>query len=689
MGARLTLLLTALAGCWLGLEETRGAVAGGEGRVVKGQAPGSDGSATEVGAPGPDAGAETGGGTGSPTAWFAACDECAHQMCNEADVDPGSGIVVTPALYDTCFPPRTADNKAKDGPAKGQYIADLCQAVLDCVRSTGCWTQISGGQVIHHASDYFCYCGSVAGTGDCFVDGKADGPCREVIENAAETTMASTIVSGQFDPVAGKTAGRREHPHSRRASLVRTSPDKLGICASSCVPTDEPDAGTSGAGGQGGGGSAGSSGGAGVAGGVGGGAGGAGGSGTGGSVGCTTVTTISDACLKCQTVDNPQAGDRPGAGTPCDPISLTATSATDTDGNPYAIGWGPTSFESTAQAAATAALMRKIVALLPNSVHDNMNDTLSTASDINVSNGLLTLGTSNSSLLMHPENIATSGTALEEYRAAAIADATGTLGPPGLSTANAANNAKLGIYISTYAGNPTSAIGLADNLVTCALATPCQACLNASTTFQTTTVCPSNDGGVDAASLDGHEASTGGAGAAGQGGSGGTGSTGGSGGTRSTSGGTAGTVGAAGGGGGQALPCPDLDGDGIADCQQTLVSNAGFDHATTGWGEERGSTVTWISMDAQDQSASGALSVVNGDNNVADGSTLYAPSGTITTGASQCLPEPTSATYEVGVEVFVPPGQGEGAASLVIDSYLRRRIARPDHSGPSPFSARS
>ena len=99
---------------------------------------------------------------------------------------------------------------------------------------------------------YACYCGSVAGMGDCLVDGKADGPCREVIENAAETTVAQTIVSGQSDPFVAKAAG---------AAMAMLSTCELGplpngnpvVCADSCVAGLTPDAGqgadTAGAGG--------------------------------------------------------------------------------------------------------------------------------------------------------------------------------------------------------------------------------------------------------------------------------------------------------------------------------------------------------------------------------------------------------------------------------------------------------
>src|SRR5580704_16706008 len=51
-----------------------------------------------------------------------------------------------------------------------------------------------------------------------------------------------------------------------------------------------------------------------------------------------------------------------------DPTLLTYTSGFDADGNPIAIGWGPTTLPSAQQQQASAALIRAIAAGLPGSV---------------------------------------------------------------------------------------------------------------------------------------------------------------------------------------------------------------------------------------------------------------------------------------------------------------------------------
>ena len=116
-----------------------------------------------------------------------------------------------------------------------------------------------------------------------------------------------------------------------------------------------------------------------------------------------------------------------------DPLLLTNNITFDDDGNPVANGWGPNTFSTPEQKAAATALIRKIAALLPDSVRNNSNTGPYTATDVNVTNGLLVLGSSNDSLISHTGNIATSGTALTEYQNAAIADfVLGAAGPGGL-----------------------------------------------------------------------------------------------------------------------------------------------------------------------------------------------------------------------------------------------------------------
>jgi hypothetical protein len=160
--------------------------------------------------------------------------------------------------------------------------------------------------------------------------------------------------------------------------------------------------------------------------------------------------------------------------TPFDPTLLTYTSSEDPDtGDQIAIGWGPDTLPSQAQRDASRALIRRIAALLPNSVRNSTNTANATPGNQsnvpNPPNGLLTLGADPSSLFSGSNLADSSGTALEAFRAAAIADAAvpvSAADPGGLTAAAAANNGTLGAYIASNAVSPGSAIGIAVNIVT-------------------------------------------------------------------------------------------------------------------------------------------------------------------------------------------------------------------------------
>jgi hypothetical protein len=164
-----------------------------------------------------------------------------------------------------------------------------------------------------------------------------------------------------------------------------------------------------------------------------------------------------------------------------DPTLLTYTTGFDSDGNPIAIGWGPSTLPSVAQQNASAALIRAIAAGLPGSVRNSQNTANATpgtsaapssGSNLpNAPNGLLTLGAAPASLLSGT-NIGTDAatqTLLAAYAAAAVADsaesASDGVDPGGLTAAQAASTATLGAYIADNAVNPSSAIGIAVNIV--------------------------------------------------------------------------------------------------------------------------------------------------------------------------------------------------------------------------------
>jgi hypothetical protein len=190
-------------------------------------------------------------------------------------------------------------------------------------------------------------------------------------------------------------------------------------------------------------------------------------------------------------------------------------------------------------------------------------------------------------------------------------------------------------------------------------------------------------GGTGGAGDSGTGGSSGSAGAAGDSGSGsagqsGTSGTGGSGGGVGSggSGGTGGS-GGVGGAGGSDVPapisiggmqctatsdtCPDLNGNGVPDCTETLVMNAAFNTDISSWTAEPGAALVWNSTSAEDQKAgSGALAVTSK-------SVSKTTPGWIMQGAFQCVPVDSGSMYDVGAQLSVAanPGGGAGLVGLL------------------------
>jgi hypothetical protein len=164
-----------------------------------------------------------------------------------------------------------------------------------------------------------------------------------------------------------------------------------------------------------------------------------------------------------------------------DPNALTYTHSEDpSTGDQSPIGWGPSTLPSQAQTDAATALIRRIAALLPDSVRNSTNTAnaipgspSSPSSNVpNPANGLLILGVDPASLISGTNLAPAASSALEAFRTAAVADSAVPADPNdpgGLSTSAAANNATLSAYIADEAVDPSSAIGLAANIVTAAV----------------------------------------------------------------------------------------------------------------------------------------------------------------------------------------------------------------------------
>ncbi|HTA89556.1 MAG TPA: hypothetical protein VK745_08270 [Polyangiaceae bacterium] len=107
--------------------------------------------------------------------------------------------------------------------------------------------------------------------------------------------------------------------------------------------------------------------------------------------------------------------------------------------------------------------------------------------------------------------------------------------------------------------------------------------------------------------------------------------------------------------------CPDLDQDGVPDCQQTLVQNPSFQVDDSGWLVEQNVAAAWSQSDAQAHADSGSLRIE---------STLVSDlSGLTTVGVHQCLTV-TQAGYEAYAELLVPGSQRTvGTAGIELDFF--------------------
>ena len=299
------------------------------------------------------------------------------------------------------------------------------------------------------------------------------------------------------------------------------------------------------------------------------------------------------------------------------------------------------------------------------------------------------------------------------YKAAAIAD--GLLDPSTHTPLTmASSDTAFGNAIAPTTTNAKSAIGLANNIAQCAFAISFgidpdtgisvadPKTFTRNVVEEIVVVGAGGDGGSHEDGATGNDGGvgggSGGAGSVGGGGVAGTGGAGSSGGAGAGSGGgseAAGAGGASSGGGGAgrgggggagsagqagsgvAGACPDLDQDGIADCLETLVANAGFDDGVTNWTAAPGSTVSWTSVDGTSNPASGAIAVTNVDTNPNE-----AVNGWVTTAVSQCIPVNAGATYEVALQAQLTPGQGSGWVGFILNSYLTANCAGSPLSFP-------
>jgi hypothetical protein len=110
--------------------------------------------------------------------------------------------------------------------------------------------------------------------------------------------------------------------------------------------------------------------------------------------------------------------------------------------------------------------------------------------------------------------------------------------------------------------------------------------------------------------------------------------------------------------------CADLDGDGVADCQEGLAQNPDFESDTADWVADASTTLTWDSRNAWGDVPSGsalvaASGVIDAD---ANGAALHA--------ASQCVPIIGKQLVTVYANALVDPDQDtQGLAEVDVSFY--------------------
>lgn len=124
-----------------------------------------------------------------------------------------------------------------------------------------------------------------------------------------------------------------------------------------------------------------------------------------------------------------------------------------------------------------------------------------------------------------------------------------------------------------------------------------------------------------------------------------------------------GTGGACGCGGEGGKPrCPDIDGNHVLDCDETLAKNGSFDENVSNWANDSSVVSSWRDADSHDGEDSGSMAL--------EIQTVTDQDGTVMLGTRQCFSAAGGAVYYYGVEISVPEaaeGSRAGFQLLVHD----------------------
>ena len=589
---------------------------------------------------GPDAGAklDSGGGLKSD----AAVDAPAGQTPDAATPGPDAPGTEQPLTYQMCrqcmgkgfacenvLTGCDLEGTMAEGPAQGRSKKEVCEDLLSCWRSTGCYYDPQATTPFDPAAR--CYCGTTDPLG-CLSEGAANGPCKAQTEAAA----------GSTDPIVA--AGAAADSTTVLGSLTQNQQCGAEVCGEVCIYGDPPGTGGGGQGGTGGSGgssgAAGSGGSAGGAGGAGGSSGGGAGGGAGGSGGGTGSGGGGEG-------GGSGAGGASGSGSGGSGGAGSGSGGTSGGGNPIVVGPEckaceaekcrdlgidiyAACFEAEGNAAEGPAAGRPRRELCVEMLECMRSSGCARADDPSEVNRACYCGTFTNEQCL-----------------------TGKADGPCKSQIQAAGESTVGSTILTNRlSEPPYASSAAANLMAYCDKTVCA------------DVCSGTTGGGGAGGAGGNAGSGGSGGASGSGGVGGSAGAGASGSGGGGSGGTAaggGSGGTAGTGSGGAVAA-GTGGGGSGGPGGNLLSNGGFNQDIAGWASEITTTLGWEgSRDSGGASGSGSLSVTNVSVAEADGSTMG--------GARQCVAISGQTGFWIRAQVFIPTGQGSGAGALNLQFF--------------------
>ena len=561
------------------------------------------------------------------------CEACTNLICRHYTATPGAPVL---DLLDICANgiPGARDRTIGTGPHPNELFSTACTALVDCLKA-----QLLADP---HADPYLNgYCGTASGT-DCLVDRKPNGACHTQVEDAFGDTSANKIGSNFYELAQDPTTGMPTNALGLAGTIV-------GTCfVTYCPPACGIDS-------------------------------------------CTGAAN-EDLCktADCKNAGKCYKGeDCAGAAGTCDPKFCVASGACDgawcvsngfcnasdlpdassEAGGADAAAGGPNANNDTAVPHDAAPAVEAAAADAPGEVPAPETGTsgqgqttwVSTAACLKCEADGIALGPDNGGCepdagcdklvepakslclaavnCMHRTACWTSGDIFKGCYCGMVANDSDCLtapqGPCRAELEAAAPGQQQPSDVSTgffdTTGSNPVALGFADKLIECDATDNCTSCLDNGAAQTGDGGAGGGGGGAGGGGGGGAGGSTGGggngAGGAGTGGSG-------SGGAGSGGAGSAGSDGQIGGAGSSdgadTSACPDLDSDGIADCVETLVTNATFNHDAAGWKAEFAASQLFDSHDAEGAAASGSLAVTNSSNS-------NGPGNLAITGSSQCV----------------------------------------------------